>query len=109
MRTRIAVLRPCNRTPRCGLSLLGAGPLLWRALGRRLLRPLGSLLGLLCSLPGTLCGGLLRSLGALLRALGTLLRLLCSLPGALGTLLRALGRGLRRLLGVLLILIALYI
>ena len=109
MRTRIAVLRPCDRTPRCRLSLLGAGPLLWRALGRRLLRPLGSLLGLMGTLSGALCGGLLRSLGALLRALRTLLRLLCSLSWALITLLRALGRGLRRLLGVLLILIALYI
>ena len=83
MRTLIAVLLPCDGTPRRGLSLLRAGTLLNRMLGFGLLRPLSfGLLGPLGPLGRTLCS-LLRPMVALRRPYRSLLRLL----GTLGTLL----------------------
>ena len=95
MRTLIAVLLPCDGTPRRGLSLLRAGTLLNRTLGLGLLRPLRPLRRALDSL--------LRPLRPLRRALDSLLRPLGALRRPYRSLLRLLGT-----LGTLLFLLALF-
>ena len=103
MRTLIAVLLPCDGTPRSGLSLLRAGTLLNRTLGLGLLRPLSfGLLGPLGPLGRTL-SSLLRPLRPLRRALGSLLRPMVALRRPYRSLLRLLGT-----LGTLLFLLALF-